>query len=138
MTRKAILSICLFILALPGVSWGDMQDYASDYLGMLEKEQVFAFSAECAQPEGKAALIFPGKTGKILLIEWRANNVVNLADVSLKGGSISIGETHGGVYSYNRVLNLTKMLASSSFKLVLPQEIRKIPSSKSSQRCPQE
>jgi hypothetical protein len=110
------------MLFLPTHSYGDMGDFARTYLGELERKETPVFFSRCISQSNfqySAALLFEVGSTNGFLIEQKNKIVVNLATVRINKSELLIDETHGGVYSYERVKKLVKELAGYRFRLLM-------------------
>ena len=80
-------------------------------------------------------MVFEVDKKKGLLIEMNKNIVVNLANVSLENQGLTIEETHGGVFSYDRVKKLVANLVENCFYLMTPFKAADIRKSKRVPYC---
>ena len=132
---KLFLVMCLLF---PSKSYGDMGDYANEYLLDLESRKASVFLSCCGSKTDvnyTAILVFEVDKKKGLLIEMNKNIVVNLANVSLENQGLTIEETHGGVFSYDRVKKLVANLVENCFYLMTPFKAADIRKSKRVPYC---
>ncbi|MFO0752294.1 MAG: hypothetical protein U0411_03080 [Thermodesulfovibrionales bacterium] len=125
--------ISLILLLLPALSYGDMGDFAEDYLRDMEVRSAAVFYSQCeSKPNGQytATLIFEAGSTRGLLIERKDKTVVNLATVMLGEKGLTIEETHGGVYTYDRVKKLVDELAGYNFIFLSPLRVKALESSR--------
>ena len=125
--RILILLFSVYCLPIQGIG-GDLDDYAKDYLIKMEKNNTAVFITKCKSkkdPKYTVTLLFPSYSKEGLLIEKKENVVVNLATIIITSKGLKIEETHGGVYTYNRVLNLAKELSNKKFLFFAPLSIDK-------------
>ena len=129
---KLFYPLLLFFASL---AWGDMGSFAREHLEQLKSDNIPIFYSECRKKMGKALLVFGPSKKKGLLIEQREGVVINLAFVTINQGQFTVEETHGGIYSYERVHKLANELIKYHFTLLLPESIPDILKSKPSRDC---
>ena len=130
--------VLLLLLFSPIFSYGGMQDYANDYLKDMESRNATAFYSRCkSKADGRymATLIFEVGSTKGLLIETRNRVVVNLATVIIGPKGLTIEETHGGIYTYERVKKLAEELVRYKFNILMPVREKVLESDIPSDTC---
>jgi hypothetical protein len=125
----------LLLLAAAMHASADMRTFAEKYLAKLKIDEVPVLYSECLQPLGKALLVIGPDTRKALLIEVQGDDVVNLAEVAFRQGEAVVLETHGGLYTLERVGHLAGELARYPFALVRPDEVQGILRSRPGRSC---
>lgn len=135
-----VWSICLalLLLLLPVTSNADMGSFAEDYLRGIEARRAAVFFSRCGSKTNshyRATLIFEVGTRSGLLIEETNRAVVNLGTILLRPTGPSIEETHGGVYTRQRVEKLVEELVGYGFSLLAPLGVRALEDAKPSRAC---
>lgn len=123
MIRKILFVILLF---LPTFAIGDMGDFARDYISEMAGRNASVFYSQCVSKvtgQYTAVLIFEAGSKKGLLIEKKDKTVINLATVMIGEKGLTIEETHGGMYTYDRVKKLIDELAGYKFRFLSPVKI---------------
>jgi hypothetical protein len=128
-------TLVILILLLPTYTYADtacyadngFDNYTMDYLKNMEKTKASVFYSECKSIVDKkqytATLLLSVGNNEGLLIEKEGNTAVNLATVLIDKNSLRLGETNGGVWSYNRVDKLITELAHYKFRLISPFKV---------------
>jgi hypothetical protein len=117
------------LIFLPSLAYGDMNDFATAYLNAIESKKGAVFFSQCKSKINNrytATLIFEVGNMRGLLIERNQKFIVNLATVELGTDGLVIEETHGGVYSYERVKRLVDELGGYQFRLLLPFRVKEL------------
>lgn len=134
-----IKKIILLLLLFPIFSYADMGDFTKTYLEEIENKNGSAFMARCSSvknDQDTATLIFEIGKEEGLLIEERNKVIVNLATVKIDKKGPLIEETHGGVYSYERVKKLVnEIVLHHQFHLLIPFKVKAVESIKIEGKC---
>jgi hypothetical protein len=80
-------------------------------------------------------LFFKLGSNEGLLVELEGDAVVNIGTIQVKPGKVTVEETHGGVYSYQRVSELAKYMLTLNFTFLMPRTIYEALKAKSKQLC---
>jgi hypothetical protein len=117
----------IFLLQASYLYASDMGDFEKKYLYEIESRDSAIFFTCCGSkvnPKYSATLLFEvgSKTG--LLVEKNDKVVINLATVKIGAKGIIIEETHGGVYSYERVKKLIDELIRHKFQFLIPMRVK--------------
>ena len=131
---KKFYLIFIFLL-MPSLSQGSDDNYVREYLEELRSSRTAVFYSECQLKNGKATLVLPVGEKKGLFIERTNKSVVNSADVSLVNGKWAMEEALGGVYTITRVNNLVNELLSYPFRLLMPENLKQIATSRPTKIC---
>jgi hypothetical protein len=135
----AWISYLVFIILLfPLLSYGNMDDFTKSYLEELDISGASIFLSQCkSTTDGQytATLIFEVGSTKGLLIEKKKMTVVNLATVILGNKGLVVEETHGGIYTYERVGKLLNELQGYKFSLLIPFSMRELETVRSFDMC---
>jgi hypothetical protein len=126
------------ILLFPLFSYGNMDDFTKSYLEELDIRGASIFLSQCeSTTDGQytATLIFEVGSTKGLLIEKKKMTVVNLATVIFGNKGLVVEETHGGIYTYERVSKLLNELQGYKFSLLIPFSMRELETVKSFDMC---
>lgn len=94
-----------------------------NYVHRVSKAAPLIFVAACEKaPGSKVALIVPYKR-EMMLVEWDDHGIANLAEVRLQSQSndLVIGETSGGIYSYQRAQSVLDAVGKMSFHRMSPK-----------------
>jgi hypothetical protein len=124
MKRAAFFFIVFFFFGFPCFAgMGDLDGFAKGYLNEIRNRNGAVFVSRC-ESDGDtrytATLLFEvGKT-QGLLKEEENGVVVNLATVDVAPHGLRIEETHGGIYTYGRVMKLVNELRERDFRLFAP------------------
>ena len=122
--------ICFTILFLNSASClygSDMGDFEKKYLYEIENRDAGVFFTCCGSkvnPKYSAALLFEAGSKTGLLVEKNDGVVINLATVKIGAKGMIIEETHGGVYSYERVKKLVDELIRHKFQFLIPMRVK--------------
>lgn len=134
-TGAAIVWSCL---GISSCLWaGPLDDYVRD---VLEKHAAMGRSvllAECRTTSGKAMLFFGLGEPAGLFVEMSQGVVVNVADVGVEHTGPVIRDSHGGVFTVNRVGRLVRALLANHFRFLLPQAIEGMLISVPDRVCPE-
>lgn len=117
------LIIFSIIFLWPASSFGQFDEFVTSYFDGLEQTKASVFYSHCgSRTDGEylATLILEVGTEKGLLIEMNRRVVLNLASVVITASGISMEETHGGVYTMERVQKLIDELSREAFRLITP------------------
>jgi len=128
----------LIFLILPIPSHASMEDFAKNYLQEMESRNASVFFTMCKakiNDNYTSTLIFEAGSKKGLLIEDKDKVVLNLATVTIGGKGIVIEETHGGVYTYERVKKLVEEMIKYKFTLISPMKVEMLKSNKPLDIC---
>lgn len=134
--KTLIILFILLILTLP--SYGGMEEFAKNYLQELESRNGSVFFTMCKakiNDDYTSTLVFEVGNKKGFLIEDKNKVVVNLATVIIGDKGIVIEETHGGVYTYERVKKLVDEMIKYRFTLLSPMKAEILKSNKPLDRC---
>lgn len=134
---KCIIYLCCALFLFSTCSYGEMGDYANKYLVEIQGRHSAVFFSRCKYDNNNysASLVFEVGNSQGLLIEMKDKIVVNLATVIIGSTGAKIEETHGGVYSYERVNKLAKELIGKRFRLIAPLKIEEIFDSTPTDAC---
>ncbi|MDY6857654.1 MAG: hypothetical protein SWO11_23740 [Thermodesulfobacteriota bacterium] len=130
MKKTALFFYFCFILICTPL-YGDSkkshyESYIDGYLSTA-KEQGTSFFYSKGNIEGKMVLLIVevGSTNGILL-EKDDCTIINLANIiySKEKKQFFLKETHGGVYSYNRVEKILQKLLRQGFYIITPEEFQ--------------
>ena len=117
------LIIFSIIFLWPSSSFGQFDEFVRSYFDSLEKRNASVFYSQCGSRTDEkylATLILEVGTEKGLLIERGQKVVLNLASVVITNSGISMEETHGGVYTMERVKKLIDELSGKTFRFIVP------------------
>ncbi len=132
-----MMKIYLFFifLLMPSLALGDDDDAVRKYIEELETSNTAIFYSHCQLKTGKASLVFPVGEKRGLYIERSGNRVVNSAVVTLAEDRWDMEDAHGGLYTIRRVGNLVSELLSYPFELIMPENLKRIATSKPKKQC---
>jgi hypothetical protein len=109
--------------------------FVQRYLESLIDSRTPVFYSACQLKEGTAALLLPLGERKGVFIEKTQQAVVNTADVSWVDGRWSLAEAMGGVWTITRISYLTEELLRFPFRLVPPENLTQVASSRPNRVC---
>lgn len=110
-------------LLWPSYSFSQFDEFVKDYFDALEKRKAFVFYSQCGSKKNRdylATSILEVDPKKGLLIEMNGKVVINLASLVITKSGISFEETHGGVYTMERVKKLIEEMSRKEFRLIVP------------------
>jgi len=120
---KLVLVFFLSLISISNHAYGNApSDFVQAYFLELEGKGSLAFVSGCDGniEDEKAVLVFVPGTKRGLIIEYIQGEVLNLAEIDFDKGSCLVSETHGGEFSYNRMVSLCKDLIKAKFTLIYP------------------
>ena len=124
-----ILILCLLftVNAYGTCAPSQYEEYIRNYLAQLEKRQVPLFCCSFKPQDGNTVFLiveWGGDNG--ILIEKDACTITNLAKVSYSDAhhQFVVEDTHGGVYSYERVNKLLQAAVKKEFILLRLGDLR--------------
>jgi GH15 family glucan-1,4-alpha-glucosidase len=85
------------------------------YVDDLVQTNTPIFYTSCQSKEEKSVLFFKLGSNEGLLVELEGDAIVNTGTIQVKQGKVIVEETHGGVYSYQRVSELAKYMLTLNF-----------------------
>jgi len=117
----------VFLISASCLYGSDMGDFEKKYLYEIENRDVAVFFTSCGSkvnPKYRAALLFEAGSKTGLLVEENDKVVINLATVKIGPKGVILEETHGGVYSYERVSKLIDELIKHKFQFLIPMRVK--------------
>ncbi len=120
---KWIGNIIMVFLLLPFTAHADMGEYAKQYFQEIESRNGAVFFSQCRNTQNfsyVATMLFEVGNKNGLLVEWKQNTVINLAKIIITPNGIELEETHGGIYTRERVYRLINELSKNKFKFLCP------------------
>lgn len=138
MKNKSVVGCIVFALvlfALPALCCAQMDNYFKEYLDGLKATNTPLFYSACQQDGIKSFLLFPLNQGEPLLVEIKDQAVMNLAKITITNGRPALQETHGGVYSYNRIAGLLTRMETFEYRLVDADGLLKVIKMPVKRRC---
>lgn len=129
MTYAKIKILVVLVLFIPYLQTSNFDEYVKKYLKEIEKmeESVFVTSCQSSSDSNYTAiLILKAASKEGLLIERKSKKVINLGEIKITSKGLKVQETHGGVYTYDRVSQLLDELMKHKFKLFSPIKTNKL------------
>lgn len=102
-----------------------------------KRDQSAILYSQCSVEDGKGLLVVSPKLNEIWYYEFRRGWHVNSVQVVIKDNGFDFTYGLGGIYSRERMRHIIQALLRTPFEFLMPDQLDRMLTSKSSPKCPE-